>query len=306
MAIAAATVLALAFGTAHAAQPDMPPGGPGAHQMHGGHEGGPFGAIMKLHDQLKLNASQEQQWQAAVNTMKQNRDAMRKSHEQMRDQFKAQQNQPILDLSAMHSARQQAEAQNAQLREQTSAAWLTFYNGLNDQQKTMVSTALQQFAKMEQRHEKMKERWEQHRAAAASAPRSKPAGRSAASKGTRAPARVPRFRQRRTAAPRPPVRARTPPRPRHRSARRRPRTARSRTTCTRPAGTSNAAASSPSISPAKMRASAPIGSAPSPPPRRARAARFVIGSAAPPAPAGASQIRSRRSGSSRDALVCSA
>ncbi|MEK6352541.1 MAG: periplasmic heavy metal sensor [Burkholderia cenocepacia] len=175
VAIAAAAALALAFGTAHAAQPtDMPPpGGPGMHQMHGGHEGGPFGAIMKLHDQLKLNASQEQQWQAAVNTMKQNRDAMRKSHEQMREQFKAQQNQPILDLSAMHSARQQAEAQNAQLREQTSAAWLTFYNGLNDQQKTMVSTALkQQFAKMEQRHEKMKERWEQHRAAAkgASAP----------------------------------------------------------------------------------------------------------------------------------------
>ncbi|HDR9582835.1 periplasmic heavy metal sensor [Burkholderia stabilis] len=173
VAIAAATVLALAFGTAHAAQPnDMPPqGGPGMHQMHG-HEGGPFGAIMKLHDQLKLNASQEQQWQTAVNTMKQSRDAMRKNHEQMREQFKAQQNQPILDLSAMHTARQQAEQQNAQLREQTSAAWLAFYNGLNDQQKTTVSTALkQQFAKMEQRHEKMKERWQQHRAAkAASAP----------------------------------------------------------------------------------------------------------------------------------------
>ncbi|AXF21397.1 hypothetical protein CUJ89_13505 [Burkholderia pyrrocinia] len=173
VAIAAATVLALAFGTAHAAQPnDMPPpGGPGMHQMHG-HDGGPFGVVMKLHDQLKLNASQEQQWQTAINTMKQNHDAMRKSHEQMREQFKAQQNQPILDLSAMHTARQQAEQQNAQLREQTSAAWLTFYNGLNDQQKTTVSTALkQQFAKMEQRHEKMKERWQQHRAAkAASAP----------------------------------------------------------------------------------------------------------------------------------------
>ncbi|WP_193098832.1 periplasmic heavy metal sensor [Burkholderia sp. Z1] len=173
VAIAAATVLALAFGTAHAAQPnDMPPpGGPGAHQMHG-HDGGPFGVIMKLHDQLKLNASQEQQWQTAINTMKQNREAMRKSHEQMGEQFKAQQNQPILDLNAMHAARQQAEQQNAQLREQTSTAWLAFYNGLNDQQKTTVSTALkQQFAKMEQRHEKMKERWEQHRAAkAASAP----------------------------------------------------------------------------------------------------------------------------------------
>ncbi|WP_175837334.1 periplasmic heavy metal sensor [Burkholderia anthina] len=173
VAIAAATVLALAFGTAHAAQPNtMPPqGGPGMHHMHG-HDGGLFGVIMKLHDQLKLNASQEQQWQTAVNTMKQNHEAMRKSHEQMREQFKAQQNQPILDLSAMHAARQQAEQQNAQLREQSSAAWLTFYNGLNDQQKTTVSTALkQQFARMAQRHEKMKEHWQQHRAAkAASAP----------------------------------------------------------------------------------------------------------------------------------------
>lgn len=90
----------------------------------------------------------------------------------MREQFKAQQNQPILDLNALDAARQQAEQQNAQLREQTSAAWLAFYNGLNDQQKTAVSTALkQQFARMDQRHDKMKERWEQHRAAkAASTP----------------------------------------------------------------------------------------------------------------------------------------
>ncbi|MGS0896549.1 periplasmic heavy metal sensor [Burkholderia stagnalis] len=176
VAMAAAAVLALAFGTAQAAQPDdaPQPGGPGMHQKgwHGHHGGGPFGVIMKLHDQLKLNASQEQQWQAAIDTMKQGREAMRKSHEQMREQFKAQQNQPILDLSAMHAARQQAEQQNAQLREQTSAAWLAFYNGLNDQQKTTVSTALkQQFARMEQRHEKMKQHWQQHRAAkAASAP----------------------------------------------------------------------------------------------------------------------------------------
>ncbi|HGL4261513.1 periplasmic heavy metal sensor [Burkholderia dolosa] len=173
VATAAAAVLALAFGTAHAAPPAdaPPPAGPGMHRMHG-HDGGPFGAIMKLHDQLKLDASQEQQWQAAVNTMKQSREAMRKSHEQMREQFKAQQNQPILDLNALDAARQQAEQQNAQLREQTSAAWLAFYNGLNDQQKTTVSTALkQQFARMEQRHDKMKERWEQHRAAkAASTP----------------------------------------------------------------------------------------------------------------------------------------
>ena len=53
--------------------------------------------------------------------------------------------------------------QDAQLREQTAQAWLAFYNGLNDQQKTTVSTALKEhFAKMEQRHEKMHQHWQQH------------------------------------------------------------------------------------------------------------------------------------------------
>ena len=46
---------------------------------------------------------------------------------------------------------------------QTSAAWLNFYNTLNDQQKTTVSTALKQrFARMEARREKMHEHWGQH------------------------------------------------------------------------------------------------------------------------------------------------
>jgi protein CpxP len=175
-AIAAAAVLALSFGAARAATPSdaAPAGGPAMHhRMHGMHDGGPFGAIRRLHDKLNLNATQEQQYQTALDTMKQSREAMRKNHEALREQFKAQQNQPILDLNALHAARQQAAQQGAQLREQDSAAWLAFYNGLNDQQKTTVSTALkQQFARMEQRHEKMKERWQQHRSAAkaASAP----------------------------------------------------------------------------------------------------------------------------------------
>lgn len=51
VAMAAATVLALAFGAAHAAPPAdaPPPGGPGMHPMHE-HGGGPFGAILRLHD----------------------------------------------------------------------------------------------------------------------------------------------------------------------------------------------------------------------------------------------------------------
>ncbi|MBN3852402.1 periplasmic heavy metal sensor [Paraburkholderia sp. Ac-20340] len=173
LAIAAAS-LALTIGaTAAHAQTPPPPGGPA--MMHG-HHGGPgmhgdfMMAAKKLHDKLNLNAAQEKQWQTAVDTMKQNGEAMHKNHEQLKQQFDAQKNQPILDLNAMHSTHQQIDQQDSQLREQTAQAWLAFYNGLNDQQKTTVSSALKErFAKMEQRHEKMREHWE-HRKGAASAP----------------------------------------------------------------------------------------------------------------------------------------
>jgi Spy/CpxP family protein refolding chaperone len=161
----AATSLALSLGAAYAQQAPM--------QGHGGH-GNWHGQFQKqlqqLHAKLNLNADQEKQWQAALTTMKQNREAERASHQQLKEQFDSMKNQPILDLNALHQARLHAEQQNAQLREQTANAWLTFYNGLNDQQKTTVSTALKaRFAKMEQRREKMRERWE-HRHGAASAP----------------------------------------------------------------------------------------------------------------------------------------
>ena len=164
----AATALAIGAGAA------MPPNRP-IRQVMGG-PGGWHGHFMKqltqLHDQLKLNADQEKQWQAALDTMKQGHEAMRANHEQIKDQFKAAQQQPILDLNAMAAAHQQVEQKDAQLRQQTTDAWLKFYNGLNDQQKTTVSTALKQrFAKMESRHEHMRERWEQHNhKGAASAP----------------------------------------------------------------------------------------------------------------------------------------
>jgi periplasmic protein CpxP/Spy len=167
LAIAAAS-LALAVGAAHAQTPPAGgPGGPGNPGMHHMHGGDFMQGIKKLHDKLNLNADQEKQWQAALNTMKQGHEQAHKNHEQLKQQFEAMKSQPILDLNALHAAHQQAEQQDAQLREQTAQAWLAFYNGLNDQQKTTVSTALKEhFAKMEQRHDKMRQRWEQHRGAA--------------------------------------------------------------------------------------------------------------------------------------------
>ncbi len=90
----------------------------------------------ELHGQLTLNADQEKFWQAALTTMKQNHQAMRDAHKQIHDQFKSMENQPILDLNAMHAAHQKMQEQDKQLHEQTTTAWLNFYNALNDQQKT--------------------------------------------------------------------------------------------------------------------------------------------------------------------------
>lgn len=177
VAIAAASVLALAFGAAayaadSAPPPDGPHGGPGMH--HHGPHGGPLEVFKRLHAQLKLTPAQEQQYQAAEAITKQNRDAMRKNFEQSRTQFDAAQSQPILDLDAMQAARDQVFQQNAQLHQQTEKAWLAFYDGLTDAQKTQVSTALKaDFAKMKARHEKMKAHWAHRhaeKAAAASAP----------------------------------------------------------------------------------------------------------------------------------------
>jgi periplasmic protein CpxP/Spy len=162
LAVAAAS-LAVGLGTVYAAQPD----GQGGPHGPGGWHGHFMQEMNQLHSQLNLNADQEKQWQAALATMKQNREAMRASRKQMHEQMKSMANQPILDLNALHDAHQKIEQQNAQLREQTAQAWLSFYNGLNDKQKAIVSTALKQhWAKMEERHNKMHERWEHHKGAA--------------------------------------------------------------------------------------------------------------------------------------------
>ena len=177
VAVAAAS-LAIGLGTAYAAQPDAQgapggPGGPGGWHHHHGHHGhhGNFMQDMKvLHGELNLSADQEKQWQAAVDTMKQNREAMRAEHKQMHDQMQSMQQQPILDLNALHTMREKAEEQNHQMRERTAAAWLNFYNGLNNTQKIIVSTVIKtHWAEMEAHHDMMRQHWE-HREGAASAP----------------------------------------------------------------------------------------------------------------------------------------
>jgi periplasmic protein CpxP/Spy len=132
-----AAALSLSIGAAQAAQADVPAGNQFMAQMK------------ELHPQLSLNANQEALWQTALDTMRQSHAAERLNQDQLQQQREALQQQPILDLQAIHASHLKAEQQDAQLREQSANAWIAFYDGLNDQQKTGVSTLLnQQFAEI--------------------------------------------------------------------------------------------------------------------------------------------------------------
>jgi uncharacterized membrane protein len=133
----AVAALSLSVGAAQAAQADAPTGNQFMAQME------------DLHPQLSLNAAQETLWQTALDTMRQSHAAERLNQDQLQQQREALQQQPILDLKAIHAAHLKAEQQDAQLREQSANAWIAFYDGLNNQQKTSVSALLnQQFAEI--------------------------------------------------------------------------------------------------------------------------------------------------------------
>lgn len=122
------------------------PGGPGGPRGPGG-PGGPEGVagpgfehmLHHLHDQLKLNAQQEQAWQHARETSKHDFEGMRANFDEARKQFDAARQQPILDLAAIQAGHQQIESRNQALRLDAENTWISFYNTLDDAQKTIVS-----------------------------------------------------------------------------------------------------------------------------------------------------------------------
>ncbi|CAB3781714.1 periplasmic heavy metal sensor [Pararobbsia alpina] len=164
------TALALSSGTVYAAMAAPDTASEAHAHAHGHFKHGRHGdfekQLEKLHAQLKLNSQQEALWKTAVDTMHANREQMRAQHKANKAQMKAAMQQPILDLAAMHAAREQQAQQARQLHEQTTQAWLNVYNALDDQQKTMVSTALKtRWQKMAQHRAEMREHQEHDEAA---------------------------------------------------------------------------------------------------------------------------------------------
>jgi periplasmic protein CpxP/Spy len=151
----------LAFGsTAYAVAGDAPPPPPGAAQWHGHRPDGPWHDLEKIHAQLNLSAAQEQQLQAVIAQAKaareQERTAMKQSHEQMKALMQA----PVLDLRALSTLREQTMSQAHQTHQQVEESWLKFYDSLNTDQKTLVSTTLKaHWQKMEERRQHRADHW---------------------------------------------------------------------------------------------------------------------------------------------------
>ncbi|MGI4860870.1 MAG: periplasmic heavy metal sensor [Janthinobacterium lividum] len=129
--------------------PHAHPGGPGGPGRPGGPMGQPGGpwlahVLQRLHDQLKLTPAQEQAWNQARTNTQHNFEAMHANHDAMRKQMETAAQQPILDLSALQAAHAQDAAREQTLRSDTEQNWITFYNGLTDPQKTLVSTEIKQ------------------------------------------------------------------------------------------------------------------------------------------------------------------
>jgi periplasmic protein CpxP/Spy len=99
-------------------------------------------ALKQLAPQLSLTPTQQNLWQTAMDTMQESHVSARMNEDQLQQQIQAAEQQPIIDLRAVHAAHLKVEQEDDKLREQSANAWITFYESLNNQQKTSVSAVL--------------------------------------------------------------------------------------------------------------------------------------------------------------------
>jgi protein CpxP len=131
MVAATITALAISVGVAQAAQNDATP----TSQF--------IPALRQLEPQLNLTPNQQTLWQTALDTMQESHVSARMNEDQLQQQIQTAQQQPIIDLRAVHAAHLKVEQEDDTLREQSANAWITFYESLNNQQKTSVSALLE-------------------------------------------------------------------------------------------------------------------------------------------------------------------
>ncbi len=146
-AVLAALALSLGLSAAAFAAPpraDAPyQGGPGFHHHGGHHHGFGLGGMLRLHDELKLDARQEALWQDAATFAKESfaggRERFRKQH----DEIAASLKQPGADLRDIVKRMDEQRAEGQKQRDAVRERWLTVYDSLNAEQKEKVRLHLQ-------------------------------------------------------------------------------------------------------------------------------------------------------------------
>jgi hypothetical protein len=102
----------------------------------------PIGVIAGLQAQLKLNTSQQLQFDNALAQSKAARDAMRSGFAQLKSATQAELAKSAPDLASLAALSDQVQQQNSGLRKQARAAWLALYDTLSTDQKLTVRDAI--------------------------------------------------------------------------------------------------------------------------------------------------------------------
>ena len=105
-------------------------------------DGNPLAMLGKLKTDLKLNTSQQLQWDAVVAQTKAAHDAGRANFEQLKAALQAELAKPEPDFAAVAAAADGVRDQHAALHKQTRNAWLALYATFTPEQKAVARDAI--------------------------------------------------------------------------------------------------------------------------------------------------------------------
>jgi hypothetical protein len=109
---------------------------------HHGHDSDPLAVIASLQAQLKLNTSQQMQFDNALSQSKAAHTAMRSGFAQLKTATQSELAKSAPDLASLAALSDQVQQQNSGLRKQARAAWLALYDTLSADQKLIVRDAI--------------------------------------------------------------------------------------------------------------------------------------------------------------------
>jgi len=123
-------------------------------------DGNPLAMLGKVKSDLKLNTSQQLQWDAVVAQTKAAHDTGRTNFEQLKTALQAELAKPEPDFAAVAAIADGVRDQHAALHKQTRNAWLALYATFTPEQKAVARDAIKAGI------ERMQERRAMHHGAA--------------------------------------------------------------------------------------------------------------------------------------------